>query len=153
MVLTDKEKLMANAIYGVPPKPEHVPREKGQCDWCKFRTTDVCTVGHNIDDHCMCMGHRCLKCNDYLWIWTPKEDIEKIKWQPKTCKCAKTSLYTKIYMKIFRWHKDRQFRKFISDDTNMGDFTINGDPFGLMGTQNRIEEENRIRMEEEKKSD
>ncbi len=64
-------------IPEVPQRPKEVSREEGQCDWCSFRATDVCGLGHNTKDHCTGMGYRGLKCNDYLWYGHTKE-ISKI---------------------------------------------------------------------------
>ena len=65
-------------LFEHPPRPKPVPREEGQCDWCSFRVTDVCSLGHSTKDHCMGMGHRCLKCNSYKWYGSPHKEIEKL---------------------------------------------------------------------------
>ncbi len=107
-----------------PPKPKPVTREEGQCDWCKFRATDVCGLGHSTKDHCNGMGHRGLKCNDYLWWGSSQEAIDffiaKRKLRNlfgglKGCKCVSSKIFDRLYMKLFRWYKDRQFNKWMEE--------------------------------------
>lgn len=122
-MVSELEKLKVNAKYGtmgIPPEPKEVSREEGQCGWCSFRATDVCELGHNVDDHCNCMGHRGLKCNGYKWCGTSKEKVDTFLtrqelahrlWNYKWCKCMEKSRYDRLYMKIFRWFKDWQFNR------------------------------------------
>lgn len=124
---TTIEKLKANAKYGVigtPPKPKPISREEGQCDWCSFRATDVCGLGHSTKDHCGGMGHRMLECPDYMWYGTPKEQVEiflrkneldLMTGHYKWCKCREDTRYARLYMKVFRWFKDWQFNRWMNE--------------------------------------
>lgn len=107
-----------------PPKPKPISREEGQCDFCSFRVTDVCSIGHNCKDHCGGMGHRMLECPDYLWYGTPspdvelflkKQEIELVHGNYKWCKCREMTRYARLYMKIFRWFKDWQFDRVMKE--------------------------------------
>jgi len=104
-------------LFEHPPKPEPASREQGQCAWCSFRATDVCGLSHNVDDHCNCMGHRELKCNDYQWngisqelmgAFLFKRGADLITGDYEWCKCRERTRYARLYMKIFRWFKDWQ---------------------------------------------
>ena len=122
---TKLDKLKFNAEYGTlgsPPKPEPVPREEGQCDWCSFRATDVCGLGHSCKDHCMSMEHRGLECPDYMWYGTSQElahafikrqELDLMTGAYKWCKCRDRTRYARAYMKVFRWFKDWQYNRLV----------------------------------------
>lgn len=96
---------------GHPEPHPPVERDEGQCAWCYSRITDVCTYGYKIDDHCCGMGYIRLPCVDYLWLYSEK--IERKHSPRKTkCMCFRDSLYAKIYMRIYRWWRKREYDRF-----------------------------------------